>query len=43
MALIVSAEDAPAATALLEDAGETVFSIGKIVSRADGEAAARVL
>jgi phosphoribosylformylglycinamidine cyclo-ligase len=43
MALIVSAEDAPAATTLLEGAGETVFSIGKIVSRADGEAAVRVL
>jgi phosphoribosylformylglycinamidine cyclo-ligase len=43
MALIVSAEDAPAAKALLEGAGETVFSIGKIVSRANGEAAVRVL
>ena len=43
MALIVSAEDAPAARALLEGAGETVFLIGKIVSRADGETAVRVI
>lgn len=43
MALIVGAEDAATATALLEGAGETVFSIGKIVSRTEGETAIRVL
>ena len=43
MALIVSAGDAPAARALLEGAGETVFLIGKIVSRTDGETAVRVI
>ena len=43
MAVIVGAEDAAAATALLEGAGETVFSIGKIVTCAEGETPIRVL
>jgi phosphoribosylformylglycinamidine cyclo-ligase len=43
MALIVGAEDAAAATALLEGAGETVFSIGEIVPRAEVDSSIRVL
>jgi len=43
MAVIVGGEDAANATALLESAGETVYSIGKIVPRADGETPIQVV
>ena len=38
MAVVVSAEDADLAAARLEAAGETVYRIGRIDARADGEA-----